>query len=210
MSTWALVRHGQANFFTVDYDRLAELGKRQGGGCGGCGVGEVGGLGVGWGGRGGGVGEEWVEWVGGRGVEVDAGAVVQGAVLQSLCERDESFVRLKSDYENAAEGEEQYRTFHRLLAGVMQVWISGDLDTNGLMPWTEFRDGVLSAIDTIRGREGSGRRGAVFSSGGAIGVTGQAGWEGRGRRGVWSRGGVSWSNVTPLVTSSFVPVSLFM
>ena len=188
MSTLALVRHGQANFFTDDYDRLSELGKRQS---------RV--LGEYWLEKGvafdevyvgtlrrqretaeaageafAAAGKDWPEHVVLPGLDEYPGDVVQEALLPILCERDESFVRLKSDYENAAEGEEQYRTFHRLLAGVMQVWISGDHDTNGLMPWTEFRDGVLSAIDTIRGREGSGRRVAVFSSGGPIAVTVQS------------------------------------
>ncbi len=188
MSTLLLVSHGQASFFTDDYDRLSELGLRQS---------RV--LGEYWLSRGEEFDEVYVgtlkrqretaEAVGevlhaaGRawpahevlpGLDEYPGDVVQETLLPILCERDERFVRMKSEYECAPEGEERYRTFHRLLAGVIEEWIGGAHDANGMMPWTEFRDGVQSALRTIMGREGSGRRVAVFSSGGPIAVTVQS------------------------------------
>ena len=92
---------------------------------------------------------------------------ITDSLLPLLCERDEGFVRLKSDFDGAADGPERYRTFHRLLAAVMAEWIGGEVEANGLMRWTEFRDGVRAALLDIRTREGRGRRGrAGRASGG--------------------------------------------
>jgi len=185
MSTLALVRHGQASFFTDDYDKLSELGWEQS---------RV--LGRYWVEKGVGFDEvyvgtlrrqretaeaageafaaaglDWPEHQVLPGLDEYRGDEVQETLLPILCKKDESFVRLKKDYDNATEEQDRYRTFHRLLAAVMQEWISGKHDTNGVAPWTDFRDGVRSAIDTIRNRKGGGRRVAVFSSGGPIAVT---------------------------------------
>jgi len=184
MSKLVLVRHGQARFFSDDYDRLSEMGLRQS---------RV--LGEYWIERGVGFDEVYVgtlrrqretaeaagEAFGAAGQDWPSHEVLPGldeypadaitdSLLPVLCERDEDFVRLKSDFDGAAEGPERYRTFHRLLAAVMAEWIRGDCEANGLMRWTEFRDGVRSALRDIMTRDGRGRRIAVFSSGGPIGA----------------------------------------
>ena len=188
MSKLMLVRHGQASFFSDDYDKLSEMGLRQS---------RV-------------LGEHWVErgevfdevYVGTLQRQRETGEAVRevfdaagrdwpvhevlpgldeypadeitDSLLPLLCERDEGFVRLKSDFDGAAEGPERYRTFHRLLAAVMAEWIGGEYEANGLMRWTEFRDGVRSALGDIMARTGRGRRVVVFSSGGPIGVAVQS------------------------------------
>lgn len=188
MSKMVLVRHGQASFFSDDYDKLSEMGVRQS---------AV-------------LGEYWLErdesfdevYVGtlrrqretadaarevfeaaGRpwpepvvlpGLDEYPADEVMDSLVPVLSEKDESFARLKSDFDTAQEGREKYRTFHRLLAAVMVEWVGGRHDTNGLMPWTTFRDGVRESIRHIVSRAGSGRRVVVFSSGGPIGVAVQS------------------------------------
>ncbi len=150
MSTLLLVRHGQASFFTDDYDRLSELGLRQSRA-----------LAEYWLSRGEAFDEVYVgtlnrqretaEAAGevlhaaGRawpahevlpGLDEYPGDAIQDALLPLLCDRDERFVEMKAAYDDAAEGPERYRTFHRLLAGVIQEWIRGDYEANGMMPWS--------------------------------------------------------------------------
>ena len=188
MSKLVLVRHGQARFFSDDYDRLSEMGVRQS---------RV--LGEYWIERGVGFDEVYVgtlrrqretgeaveevfraagrDWPGHEvlpGLDEYPADVITDLLLPLLCERDEGFVRLKSDFDGAAEGPDRYRTFHRLLAAVMAEWIGGRVEANGLMRWVEFRDGVRGALRDIMARDGRGRRVVVFSSGGPIGVAVQS------------------------------------
>ena len=188
MSKLVLVRHGQARFFSDDYDRLSEMGLRQS---------RV--LGEYWLEKGEGFDEVYVgtlrrqretaeaagevfraggrDWPGHEvlpGLDEYPADQIMDALLPLLCGRDEGFVRLKSDFDGAADGPERYRTFHRLLAAVMAEWIGGKVEANGLMRWTEFRDGVRGALRDIMARDGRGRRVVVFSSGGPIGVAVQS------------------------------------
>lgn len=184
MSKLVLVRHGQASFFSDDYDRLSEMGERQSRA----------------------LAEYWLKsgvafdevYTGTlvrqkRTAEVigdafrDAGQpwprheVLPGldeypadsmmeSLLPKLRTQDARFARLDEEFRRAGDGKEKYRSFHRLLSAVMEQWIEGSHAHNGLMPWSQFRDGVRAAISEIIAREGGGRRIAVFSSGGVIGV----------------------------------------
>lgn len=184
MSKLFLVRHGQASFFADDYDKLSEMGERQARALAehwlqtGTVIdeaytgtlqrqrrtAEV-------------VGEAYVEagqpW---PSVEVLPGLDEYPAddimehLLPRLAAENDHLRQLKEDFERADEGVERYRTFHRLLAAVMDAWIDGAYTANGLMPWERFRDNVRGALRAILGKEGRGRNVAVFSSGGVIGV----------------------------------------
>lgn len=188
MSKLVLVRHGQASFFADDYDKLSEMGERQ-----------ARALAEHWLRT----GEAFDEVYTGtlerqrRTAEVvgeaftDAGQpwpkadVLPGLdeypaddimehLLPRLAEHNQHVRQLQQDFETAESGVEKYRTFHRLLAAVMDEWIEGAYAGNGLMPWAAFRDGVRDAVRAIMNKEGSGRRVAVFSSGGVIGVSVQS------------------------------------
>jgi broad specificity phosphatase PhoE len=93
------------------------------------------------------------------------------SLLPELREQDRRFAQLEREFNDAQDGKEKYRAFHRLLSAVMEKWIEGNHAANGLIPWTRFRDSVRDAMKQIVSREGSGRRVAVFSSGGVIGVS---------------------------------------
>jgi broad specificity phosphatase PhoE len=185
MSKLVLVRHGQASFFSGDYDRLSETGERQArvladywlkNGVAFDEVytgtlvrqrrtGEIAGEAFRAAGR------AWPEHEVLPGLDEYPADDMMESLLPRLCEREERFRRLNEEFENAASGREKYRTFHRLLAAVMEEWIGGAHSANGLIPWTEFRDRVRAAFRRVLSREGNGRRVAVFSSGGVIGVS---------------------------------------
>lgn len=185
MSKLYVVRHGQASFFSDDYDRLSEMGERQA---------EA-------------LARYWMD----AGVELDevysgtlqrqrrtaevAGETYRAAgrdwpkldilpgldeypaddimerLLPALCERDPQMAKLDSDFKSATEGRERYRAFHRLLAAVMEYWIDGSYNPEGLTTWKHWSDSVRAALQTILERGGNGRRVAVFSSGGPIGIS---------------------------------------
>jgi len=185
VSKLTIVRHGQASFFAENYDRLSDLGEKQS--CvlaqywldGGERVdrvysgalerqrrtAEV-------------VGETYrkagVEW---PAIEIlpelneyPADAIM-GGLLPGLCEREQRFRDLKEDFEQAGEGQDRYRTFHRLLEAVVAVWASGNYEANEVEPWSEFRDRVRGALRTITSVEGHGQHIVVFTSGGPVGVS---------------------------------------
>lgn len=185
MSRLVLVRHGQASFFADNYDKLSEMGERQsarlaehwlekGEGFDEVYVGtlqrqrrtaEVAGEVFA------AAGQDWPEATVLPGLNEYPSDEIMDVVLPQLMEREERFVELKEAFDAAEESRERYRSFHRLLSAVMEGWIESDYDANGLMPWTQFRDGVRGALKEIMSAEGSGRRVAVFSSGGPIGVS---------------------------------------
>ena len=185
MSQLVMVRHGQASFFAADYDKLSELGEDQARVLAKfwlergqdfdevyCGTlqrqhrtaevaGEVFRA----------AGRPWPEIVQRPELnEYDADNIMDN-LLPELCARNEEFIKLKSDYDNAGKGRERYRTFHRLLEAVMAVYVEGDYTSNGFEPWPAFSGRVRSALDRIMYAEGGGRRIAVFSSGGPIGIS---------------------------------------
>lgn len=188
MSRLYLVRHGQARFFTDDYDRLSEKGEAQA---------EA-------------LARHWLQ----RGMEVhDAfcgtlrrqrrtGEVVRDiyreearrfpdirclpgldeypaddimdTLLPLLRERESNIEDLAAAFESAAEGRERYRSFHRLLEAVMARWIAGDYPpegTEGLMSWACFSQGVRQAFRDIMAGAGSGENVAIFTSGGPVGIS---------------------------------------
>ncbi len=185
MSKLVLVRHGQASFFSGDYDRLSEMGERQARVLAdywlrnGVAFDEVytGTLVrqrrtaevVGEAFRA--AGQPWPEHGVLPGLDEYPADDMMDSLLPKLREQDPRFVQLDQEFQQAAGGKEKYRSFHRLLSAVMEKWIDGDHAPNGLIPWTQFRDGVRAAMREIVAREGNGRRVAVFSSGGVIGVS---------------------------------------
>lgn len=185
MSRLTIVRHGQASFFADDYDKLSELGERQS---------EV--LAEYWLSQGVSFdeiytgtlerqirtaevvgetyrdsGRPWPEHTILPGLdEYDADSVMK-KILPELTAREDRFKRLDDDYINAGEPREKYATFHRLLEAVMVVYVEGRYETNGVETWDQFSGRVRDALRTVLEAEGRGRRVAIFSSGGPIGVS---------------------------------------
>jgi broad specificity phosphatase PhoE len=183
MSQLVLVRHGQAAAFTADSDRLTELGERQARELGrwlasrGTRLDEVH------------VGtlrrqRETAERVGeallAAGLpfpgaredaawnEYDAGGIT-GRLGRALAERDASYAALVADFERNAGARDRNRYFQRMFEALMERWVSGEVNDEGVESFAAFHARVRAARDTILSRDGS-RNVMVFTSGGPIGV----------------------------------------
>lgn len=186
MSQLVLVRHGQAAAFTADSDRLTELGERQARALGswlaerGARLDEVhvgtlrrqrdtARL----------VGEALAE----RGLpfpeprehegwnEYDAGGI-NGRLGRALAERDASYAALVRDFEAKAGAPDRNRYFQRMFEALMERWVSGEAEDEGVESFATFHARVRAARDAILKQDaGQGSRNVmVFTSGGPIGV----------------------------------------
>lgn len=183
MSTLILVRHGQASFGTSDYDRLSETGVRQS---------EL--LGIYWAGRGlsfdaaysgaqqrqqqtqqivqqayqragrafpdDGIDEAFNEY--------DATGIMSLLYPRLLQEDARLREILRSTPVMGDASPEGRRAFQRSFEIVLDYWIEGEVENDGLESWKSFRERVIAGLGRIRSRYPSGKRVAVFTSGGAI------------------------------------------
>ncbi len=183
MSTLLMVRHGQASFGAIDYDKLSEMGVTQSG------------L----------LGEYWLK----RGQKFDA--LVTGAqkrqrdtlrLLREIYEKagrevpepvvNEAFneydasgmlanflpilLRERPDLEETVEramnteGDSTVRrkAFQDILTIVMNRWIAGEIDPASVESWDRFTHRVLRGVEEIVAAYPSGKTVAVFTSGGPI------------------------------------------
>jgi broad specificity phosphatase PhoE len=85
-----------------------------------------------------------------------------------LAERDAEFKALVEAFERAET--RQNRHFQRMFEVIMLHWLEGRIDSPEVEPWPTFRDRVHGAIRRITESGGGGKRIAVFTSGGPIGV----------------------------------------
>jgi broad specificity phosphatase PhoE len=167
MGTLYLVRHGQASFGADDYDQLSELGHRQ----------SVQ------------LGRHWAE----RGLCFDAvitgtlrrhqqtwAGIAEGASLNlqplawpGLNEYDsEAVVRAIHPHplektKSMQEAPELYRQHFRLLRDGLTQWMAGTVSPRGMPSYTEFVNGITSALDHVRANH-HGQNVLLVSSGGPI------------------------------------------
>ncbi len=188
MSRLFVVRHGQARFFTDDYDRLSETGEEQ-----------AAALANHWLGQGlefshafsgtlirqrrtGEVvrdtylahGRDFPELHVLPGLDEYPADDIMDTLLPMLRERETKIDSLAREFEEAGEGKERYRAFHRLLEAVMARWIAADYPpegTDGLLSWACFVGGVRNAFGAIMEQAGPGVSVAVFTSGGPVGIS---------------------------------------
>ena len=156
MSTLTLIRHGQVANFESDGDRLSPKGEQQARALG-----------------------EW--W---RRNSVNFDEIYSGtlnrhietarAIFETIPEArpgwneyDAHGVLQAAHREAAPPGDA--RAFQRMFEASMLKWLEGQT-AEGVEPWPAFRDRVLKELARIVGAGGSGRRVAVFTSGGPIGV----------------------------------------
>src|SRR5260370_5299815 len=184
MSHLFLVRHGQASFLQPDYDRLSTKGEEQSRLLGGYwakhrvafdavysgprsrqkDTARI-------------VGEEYRR-AGGAWPEPEilnhfdefrAEAVIAYA-LPKLVQTDEHVRGLHQAFENAASKAEQFKTFQRVFEVVIAKWAAGELPVPGIESWPDFCVRVQQGLRELTGNGSRGRRIAIFSSGGPIGV----------------------------------------
>ena len=184
MSTLYLVRHGQASFGQMNYDRLSPLGEQQA---------RL-------------VGEYWVHW----GIKLDAvyvgtlerqrvsmelaraacvaggmafpepvvmpewneynmQSMLTGNVPQAIAADPRVAALLR---ELAPNGRPDFaanrRALNQLIAVAMDLWVEGRLEARGLGTWADFMAQVDRGIERVRAEQGAGKTVAVFTSGGVI------------------------------------------
>jgi broad specificity phosphatase PhoE len=187
MSELILVRHGQASFFSDDYDRLSATGELQS--------------------------QRLAEYWLARGVSFDeiysgplkrqirTGEVVADtyrraarplpelklidelaeydgdgivrSLLPRLAESDPRIQGLADEYKLAEGEREKYKTFHRMLAATAEAWLRGEVAAPDVESWRDFHHRVRRALEKITSGKTGGRRIAVFTSGGPISIAAQ-------------------------------------
>jgi broad specificity phosphatase PhoE len=183
VSQLLLIRHGQAAAFTADSDRLTELGRRQ--------AQELGAYLAARGTRfdevvsgtlkrqteteqlvGEALQRAGLPWPAARREpgwnEYDAGAI-SSAFAPVLAQRDAGFAKLAQDFEAHAHAPDRNRYFQRMFERLMECWIAGEIEADGVEPFAAFHARVSAARAAILDAAGS-RNVAVFTSGGPIGV----------------------------------------
>jgi broad specificity phosphatase PhoE len=184
MSVLTLVRHGQASLFAADYDELSPLGREQARLLGAywarrkfdfdevyCGprarqrhTAEVVASAVIQSGR---------TWPGAVTIpefdEYDLGSMLH-ALAPELARQDPAFAELVALYQRHAAGPDRERGFRRVFEALTTHWVTTPHAVAGVEGFPVFRDRVERGLRLITGKPGSGRRVALFTSGGVIGA----------------------------------------
>ena len=100
--------------------------------------------------------------------EYDADGITN-RLIPALARRDEKFRGLLAAYEHNKQTADRNRHFQKMFEVVVSAWSDSGLEIEGVESSTVFRSRVQSALNRILKAEGSGRRIAVFTSGGVIG-----------------------------------------
>jgi broad specificity phosphatase PhoE len=176
MGLLALVRHGQASAFADNYDRLSSLGELQSKLLGAC-----------WKRRG--VTFDRV-FCGPRvrqqrtaEIVADHAGLPGPVILESLDEMrveplfaehmPELYARhghlqTLNDAMVAAEGNApKAKAFARLFGATLHLWVRGEIDSDGVEPWTGFQARVRKTLSDLQ-FEGKGKRIALFTSAGPV------------------------------------------
>jgi broad specificity phosphatase PhoE len=101
--------------------------------------------------------------------EYDGGGIID-KLVPALAERDDNFVDLLAEFERNKNSPERNRHFQKMFEAVTTVWRTGELQVDGVESWSSFSSRARNAFRRIMSDAGSGRRIAVFTSGGVIGL----------------------------------------
>jgi broad specificity phosphatase PhoE len=184
MSVLYVVRHGQASFFEDDYDQLSPLGiqqsqllgqywidqsieidevysgslsrQRQTAESTGESFAKAGG--------------NWPELKVVSGLNEYSSEGIMNVLRPELTEKHADVRRLSEEFDTATDPRQRYRTFHRLLEALMKYYIAGEYEAEGFETWQEFHGRVTAAFSQILSKPERGRRVAVFTSGGPVGI----------------------------------------
>lgn len=178
----SLVRHGQASYMSLDYDKLSETGEEQSRR----------------------LGAYWVRhritfdriYCGPaqrhtRTMEI-AGSVVQAAglpwpepvivpefdefdaftvmrvTMPALIENSATIRRLHQEFEAERHTPEAGRRLQKLFEEAMRLWCTGSFDTPEVESWSQFRTRISRAVDNLRCTAAPSTSTVVFTSGGPI------------------------------------------
>jgi len=188
MGYLVLVRHGQARTFEAHSDRLSPIGEEQ-----------ARALGRYWAERGAAFDEiysgalerqrrtaeiagEAYAMHGGRWPvlrvedalnEYDSAGML-GRLAPALAARDAQFRALAEAFERMRDAPDRNRHFQRMFEHLVAAWLEGSPVVEGVEPWARFSARVRAVLAGILEAEAQGRRVAVFTSGGVIGLVVQS------------------------------------
>ena len=91
-------------------------------------------------------------------------------VLQHVVPADPHLAALAAEFEQARGSPEEHRRFQHTFEKAMTSWLEGATEARGFEPWPAFQSRVSGAIQRLMAGP-PGRRIAVFTSGGPIGLT---------------------------------------
>jgi len=186
VSELILVRHGQASLFTDDYDRLSELGVGQSRALGSAWLEEELSPDIAWSGTlkrqidtAAAVGDvfakagrSWPDVQLHDGLNEYPGEEIVTTLGRHLRGTDPAIAALADAYESSNAYADRYRHLHRLLEAVIARWVEGDYEPSQVpVTWRDWSEAVRGALADIMTAAGSGRRVAVFTSGGPIAVS---------------------------------------
>ncbi len=188
MSLMSLIRHGQASFFSDDYDQLSPTGQQQA---------QL--LGRFWGAHGyhftqvftgprrrqtqtasligeafRETGGEWPEPIVLNELDEYDLSGLMAHLVPALGERDSNFARLIAANQQSKDTQDRLRTFQVMFEQLLIHWQSDTLTIEGVESWAEFRKRVAGAMEYIQSNTPQGSRVAVVTSGGFIGTVAQS------------------------------------
>jgi broad specificity phosphatase PhoE len=101
--------------------------------------------------------------------EYDSNGILN-KLVPALAEGDAAFRELAEAFERNIHTPERNRYFQKMFEVVTSVWLGGEFGVEGVESWRSFQTRVRAAVKQIVSAQGSGRRVAVFTSGGVIGL----------------------------------------
>ena len=101
--------------------------------------------------------------------EYDATGILQ-VLLPKLLSQDPEFQSLNTAFEQHRQSQDRNRYFQKMFEYLMTRWMSGALTADGVEKFADFQQRVSQALQAILQQDGAGRRVAVFTSGGVIGL----------------------------------------
>jgi broad specificity phosphatase PhoE len=179
-----LVRHAQASLFADNYDELSELGREQARLLGEfwarrridfdeiyCGprarqrqTADIAGSAYAQAGR------TWPEPVVLEELDEYDLAGILRALAPNLSRQDAAFAELFESYRRSGDGPDRVRSFGKMFEALTLHWVTTTGPVEGAEDFRAFRDRVERGLRRVLDKPGSGRRVAVFTSGGVIGA----------------------------------------
>lgn len=101
--------------------------------------------------------------------EYDADGIIN-RLIPALAARDAAFAQALLAFEQNRHAPDRNRYFQKMFERVTATWLSGEFEIEGVEAWCTFCARVRDTLKRILNAEGSGRRVAIFTSGGVIGL----------------------------------------
>ena len=102
--------------------------------------------------------------------EYDADGIMRH-LLPQLMEQDDRYHQLQAAFTSSETSADKHKNFQKLFEAITAKWVRGEVLSPEVEPFTDFHARVRRGLERATAGAGSGRRVAVFSSGGAISVS---------------------------------------